>query len=789
MYHPVDDDPADLIDNDAYEFIEILNTGTSTPRCSNFFFEGITYSFPAGTMIGPGEYVVLIRDEAAFTSRYPGVSYDGVYLSKLSNGGEKIRLKDATGTTLISVEYDDDPSWVISPDGMGYSLVNIALDEDPDLSSSWRASSNLHGSPARPILPFPIKRGSFLTKSSHTPTPLLKTSIELYNNGSQTVDLSGWYLSDDARDALGNLDANLLKKYQIPAGTNLAPGEYFVFYENQFNGGSAISPFALTEYGERVYLSSADGSGNLTGLILPFEFGATDNGVSFGRVPTSIGDDLSPLLETTFGVTFPTNLPDFRSGTGALNSPAKVGPVVISEIMYNPPTHLSEFVELQNISSNPVDLTDWDIDGIAVFSFPAGTTLQPGERLLLIDTAKITAADFRTDRGVPASVQIFGALYDLGNSGEHLRLEKPNPDPLAPDILVDRVHYNDKDPWPTEADGSGPSLERFVLDGYGNEPLHWRTTITGGTPGTEGSFTEGLAIAKETGWKYYAAESTPATNWQDADYNDSSWPSGDGSLGYGEPFIQTIIPYGSDPANRFPTTYFRKTFVINDDPALLTEFLLSALYDDGFVAYLNGTEIARRSLASGTVSYSTLAIENEASLYEEIDLMAWSSLLVTGTNVLAVEVHQSAADSADLVWDAELTYSIGTLPADSDGDGMPDDWETANSLNPADPSDAALDSDGDGFTNHQEFLTGTNPHDFSSRLCLTNLMETPAGNMLLSWHSVPGKTYRVHYSSDLSSWFTFGITGDITAQSAISQFTDTSPSAMKRFYRVELIAP
>jgi len=455
MYNPADD-PTGLIDNDTYEFLEILNTGATAIDVSNFYFDGITYTFAPGTIVAVGDYVVLVRDAAAFASRYPGVSYDGVYLSKLSNGGEKIRLKDATGTTLISVEYDDDPPWVLSPDGLGYSLVNITPDEDPDLSTSWRASTDLHGSPgsADPAAPYQLGV-NFNEVLAHTDPPF-EDAVELYNRGAAPVDIGGWFLSDDARDDFGDIDPTLLKKYAIPAGTTLLPGAYLAIYENAFNGGGAASPFALTEFGERVYLSSADASGDLTGLVLPFEFGATDNAVSVGRVATSDGDDIAPLVETTFGVSSPATLPDFRTGGGAPNAAPKVGPVVISEIMYNPPPALSEFIELHNITASSVDISDWDIDGISGFAFPTGTSLGAGEYLLLIDTAKITVADFRSQRGVPAGVQVFGGLFDLGNAGEALRLEKPNTDPIGPDILIERVRYNDKSPWPTEADGGRP---------------------------------------------------------------------------------------------------------------------------------------------------------------------------------------------------------------------------------------------------------------------------------------------------------------------------------------------
>ncbi|NNC87508.1 MAG: hypothetical protein HKN82_03490, partial [Akkermansiaceae bacterium] len=265
MYHPVDDDPADAIDNDDYEFIEIRNTGATDLDVSGFFFEGITYTFPADTTIAAGAYVVLVRDAAAFTARYPGVPPDGIYLSGLSNGGEKIRLKNADGTTVISVEYDDDPPWVISPDGLGYSLVNVNVDGDPDDPVNWRASTNVHGSPGGPDPAPPYPLGLVMNEVLAHAAPPFEDAVEIFNGGGASAILDGWFLSDASRNVLGDLDPAVLKKYKLPAGISIASGGFAVFYENDFLTLNPDDPFSLDEFGGRVFLSSADAAGNLTG--------------------------------------------------------------------------------------------------------------------------------------------------------------------------------------------------------------------------------------------------------------------------------------------------------------------------------------------------------------------------------------------------------------------------------------------------------------------------------------------------------------------------------------------
>jgi hypothetical protein len=128
-------------------------------------------------------------------------------------------------------------------------------------------------------------------------------------------------------------------------------------------------------------------------------------------------------------------------------------------------------------------------------------------------------------------------------------------------------------------------------------------------------------------------------------------------LGIGATVVDSVLNFA--PAINPPiTTFFRKEMVINDEPGSLSRFELQANYDDGFVAYVNGHEVARRSLPGGPVEFDTLANEHAAGSYEIIDLMPHTNRLVQGGNLVAVEVHQADVNDPDLVWDAQLTYAI-----------------------------------------------------------------------------------------------------------------------------------
>jgi len=169
------------------------------------------------------------------------------------------------------------------------------------------------------------------------------------------------------------------------------------------------------------------------------------------------------------------------------------------------------------------------------------------------------------------------------------------------------------------------------------------------------------------------------------------------------------VSYGNDPNNRFITTYFRKEFDVSGDPADLMAMRLLANYDDGFVAYLNGVEVLRSaSMPAGAIDYDTLASSHEGGKYETFDLGAAIPLLTSGTNLLAIEVHQSNKTSSDLVWDAVLEYSSfePLLPKGAEGvldpiGGIPLDLLRVNgstgglgrSVDVADGSDITLEID------------------------------------------------------------------------------------------------
>ena len=147
MYHPQSlSEPNDPNE----EFIELANIGTETINLNLVkFTKGIDFTFP-GIELTPGEYVVVVQDRVAFETQYgTAIFIAGEYAGKLANDGERIRLEDAVGQTILDFSYKD--GWYDGTDGQGFSLTIIdPTNPDPDSwgqKNSWRTSTYIGGSP------------------------------------------------------------------------------------------------------------------------------------------------------------------------------------------------------------------------------------------------------------------------------------------------------------------------------------------------------------------------------------------------------------------------------------------------------------------------------------------------------------------------------------------------------------------------------------------------------------------------------------------------------------------
>ncbi len=489
MYHPANPPTGNTNDADNFEYLEVRNTGAMPLNVNRFRLRGgLDFDFP-DAVLASGEYAVIVKDLAAFQSRYGAVPRVlGVYTNdSLANDSDRLILEGRLREPILDFTYKDD--WYPSTDGAGFSLViqNDALPPSTwSLRTSWRAGGMVQGTPGVADPGDPGIAGVVINEALTRTDPLSGDAIEIYNPTGSPVDVSHWYLTDD-------FDAP--KQYRIPVGPAIPADGYRVFYQSNSFGVGATG-FALGAKGDQVYLYSANEDGNLTGYMHGFDFGAQANGATFGRHLISNGDDhfvtqITPTL-------------------GSANSGPKVGPIVISEIHYHPPdlrvsrgfidNCIDEYIELHNLSGAPVSLFDpaaptntWRLRDAVDFEFPRGVSIPAGGFLLVVPINPNDpgpAAAFRARNNVPSAVPMFGPFRgQLDNSRDAVELERPdNPEANdVPYILIERVKYEDQDSWPLGADGYGASLQRVGTTSYANDPANWvAASKTPGAPGGRG---------------------------------------------------------------------------------------------------------------------------------------------------------------------------------------------------------------------------------------------------------------------------------------------------------------
>lgn len=196
---------------------------------------------------------------------------------------------------------------------------------------------------------------------------------------------------------------------------------------------------------------------------------------------------------------------------------------------------------------------------------------------------------------------------------------------------------------------------------YGQSINHWET------------------IVKNTDtWLYYTG-SEPASNWMQPNFDAKNWTEGQGGFGYGDNDDNTII-------SSTTAVYIRKVFYLIDT-SVIRYAILHADYDDGFVAYLNGVEIARNNIGTpGTPpTYSSLAnTYKEATLYSggkpedyPLDQATLKSITKQGTNTLAIQIHNQSLSSSDL--SSNFFLSLGVTDQSKNYRPTPN-WFTAPNL-------------------------------------------------------------------------------------------------------------
>ena len=687
MYHPAEG-------GQELEYVELSNTTPAPIDLSGWFFsEGIAFEFPAGTWIEGRRYLVVAADGDRIRSEYGIENVVGNWTlctpdgaargCALSNSGELIELNESNGISHARVRYDDRGVWPSSADGTGHSL-ELKPVYNQNEAESWAPSGVLGGSPGResrtevPDVPVIINEAFLATGGQRW--------IELYNGAENDEDISGFFVSDTRGD---------LFKAELPPGTIVRSGGWLVLDEATL--GLDLSPVGSSGATRSVFvaLTHSDRDRVVDAVVFEPEI----HGKSEARYPDG-GRDLVGGAEPT---------------PAAANRVNVERDVVINEIMYNSGSadSAAEFVELFNRSvGREIDVSEWTLTGGIDFRFPQGVKIKPLGYLVVANDRDLMSRVYSlaTDEIVgpaPDDIRARAAFGILGNDGERITLSDRGGN------VTDTVRYHDGGEWPIWADGGGSSLELVdprqdndVAGAWAASDESEKAEIT--SIRCSGTFrtgepelhfvlpTSGIVlvddvtvsrrrvvlrgmeelVADDARWMVFKGRSEPSNPpeaWRQPGFSDSHWFVGHTPIGFGEGDERTSLDdmQKTNLSAGYTSFYCRHEFHVSAEQALETAvFRIES--DDGYIAYINGAEVARSAMGS-RADFSATASRTNERLAQEIVLADLKGFLREGTNVLAIQVHNFELESPDARLVA--TLASGKLEAEDGPEVFGEDFE------------------------------------------------------------------------------------------------------------------
>jgi hypothetical protein len=265
-----------------HEFLELHNPSTTEAvDVSGWRVDGLAFTIPPGTVILPGGYALLVKNDVAFRANYGGGKFVAAqYTGSLANEGETLTLRDRNGITVASVAYSPATPWPAAANAGGSSLELVDAAQANAWIANWAASTATGGTPGaanstagtRP--PFP---GLFINEILSLNTSVNTDEggdhdpwLEIYNASPLSADLSGMYLSTSFASPL---------EWAFPPATSLCSGCWMVVWgDGETLEGPLHASFQLSSAGGDVLLSTASGL-----LVDYLSYGALGANTSFGR--------------------------------------------------------------------------------------------------------------------------------------------------------------------------------------------------------------------------------------------------------------------------------------------------------------------------------------------------------------------------------------------------------------------------------------------------------------------------------------------------------------------------
>jgi hypothetical protein len=658
---------------EAGEFIELHNQNGIRVDLSDWRLSGgVEFTFPDGTIIEGKGYLVI---RGPLTTGLAG-SF-GPWTGSLGNGGETIRLRDKNDRLLDELNYGDAGSWPIGPDGGGVTLAKIQQDSASGSAANWTSSSQLGGTPGAENFPPPPSPITARVVELHTPwrfhangTDLGTTwTAETYNDavagwstgtaafdfGSTVVygeptgpppsgnqEITGITIAARSSEAtgsgLGRAAVNTIN------GSGLTNGRHGTTATNTMwlTNGTVLSPQDPLPAQITFDLGSTQ---NLTQLKVwnYNEAGATNRGARAVEI----------LVAATAGGTFTSvGTFNFTQASGATTEAGFDIPFVqngVRQVQLNITTNwgaASNYVGLAEVKF----FNDQPATPPAPPVYTEKISVLPSSGMNADGTPRVTG---QRDPNYVSTANNLGAITQVGNPAwlaEDNLSRWLGPTASGSDSVPAATYTYRLSPDFTYWNRATANIKLYVsADNSLDSVLLNGTTLAGVSGANFNAYSGPFTI---TGTTFNAGANTMDFVWTNAGPGDN--PGGlrvrwDAT---GEPILRRTSLAAS------PTTsYFRKKFTWQGNPAASYNLSLTHLLDDGAVFYLNGSEVLRTNLPSGTISASTTA--SAPVLYPKFS----SSIAIpagsfhVGENTLAVELHQAATGAADALFGMTLTLT------------------------------------------------------------------------------------------------------------------------------------
>jgi hypothetical protein len=654
---------ADPADGDFDDWFELFNAGPNTVDLTAFTLTDdldnpTKYTIPPGVILPAGGFLLVWADEEGSQN---ALGQDLHANFKLALAGEAIGLFAPDGTLIDSVVFGpqtDDVSEGRFPDGA--ALPPYAMAE-----ATPRRPNLVTGGNRAPVFdPLPdlsVAETDLLsfTVQARDPDPGQTVRYRLGPDappGATLDELTGAFRWTPT-EADGPVNLSFLIRAEddgIPVRVGTVPVNVQVTEVNQSPVLLPIADHTLRE-GQTFAAQAVAFDEDLPPQNLTFSLAAgVPTGLSIhpvtGWLLWSVGADVGPSTQdVTVRVT--DDGPGSRFAEQTFRLVVEAQPhLVINEILYRPGTNDTEFIELLNNSSRTnIDLAGVQLTaGDLAFTFPPGRLLDPGAFVLVVQNR--AAFDAAFGDGLAVAGQWTG---QLAAGGDTVRLSRPAADDTSE--VLDEVRFEADLPWPGAANGQGGSLQLIDALQDNTRAGNWDAVASLGPTASRSL----LTITNL--WRYEQSGTDLGTAWREPAYNDTPWASGRALL-----YVEgAALPAPkSTPLTLGPLTFYFRTTFLYDGPTSGVRLAASTIVDDAAVIYLNGRELLRVGFNDASeITFDRPADRGVGDAAREGPIVVGGEALRSGTNVVAVEVHQNSPGSSDVVWGMELEVEGVAEPA------------------------------------------------------------------------------------------------------------------------------